>query len=138
MFRKIIHDRDTRFTSEYTKELLKLLGSEQNLSTAYHPQTNGQSEQMNRTVKQYLQIFINYHQNDWKDWLSLAEFSYNNSAHATTKQMPFFLNHGFHPWTGTDSQKEAHNESAHQFATQMKKAHNDAAATLRLANEQAK
>jgi hypothetical protein len=52
--RKIIHDRDTRFMSKYTKDLLKLLDIKQNPSTAYHPQTDGQTERMNQTVEQYL------------------------------------------------------------------------------------
>jgi hypothetical protein len=138
MFKKIIHDRDTRFTSAYTRDLLTLLGSEQNPSTAYHPQTDGQSEQANQMVEQYLQIFINYHQDDWKEWLALAEFSYNNFAHAATKNSPFFLNHGFHPWTGEDSRWEVKNESAAQFTTWMKKIHEDAASALWMANEQAK
>ena len=138
MFKRIIHDRDTRFTSAYTRDLLTLLGSEQNPSTAYHPQTDGQSERMNQTVEQYLRIFIDYHQDDWKEWLALAEFSYNNSMHAATKTTPFFINHGFHPWTGEDSRKEVKNESAAQFATRMKQVHEDAAAALRMANEQAK
>ena len=90
------------------------------------------------TVEQYLRIFIDYHQDDWKEWLALAEFSYNNSAHTATKSSPFFLNHGFHPWTGEDSRREVKNESATQFATRMKKIHEDAASALRMANEQAK
>jgi transposase InsO family protein len=130
MFKKIIHDRDTRFTSAYTRDLLTLLGSEQNPSTAYHPQTDGQSERANQTVEQYLRIFIDYHQDDWKEWLALAEFSYNNSTHAATKNSPFFLNHGFHPWTGEDSRREVKNESAAQFATRMKKIHKDATSAL--------
>jgi len=84
MFKQIIHDHNTRFTSQYNKDLLELLGSEQNLSTAYHPQTDRQSERMNQTVEQYLRIFINYHQDDWKEWLALAKFSYNDSVHVAT------------------------------------------------------
>jgi transposase len=88
--------------SKYTKDLLKLLDIKQNPSTAYHPQTNGQTERMNQTVEQYLWIFMDYRQNDWKEWLALAEFAYNNSEHQATKNTPFFLNYGRHPWTGTD------------------------------------
>jgi len=70
---------------------------------------------MNQTIEQYLHIFINFHQDDWKEWLPLGEFSYNNSPHLTTKQTPFFLNYGHHPWTGTDTHWETQNESASQF-----------------------
>src|SRR5271170_63209 len=139
LFRKVIHDRDTRFTSEYTRELLKALGIDQNISTAYHPQTDGQTERMNQVIETYLRTFINHHQNDWKDWISLAEFSYNNSTHATTKQTPFFVNYGRHPWTGTDIvRQEPKNESAKQFIECMKKTHEEAAEALRLANENTK
>ena len=71
---------------------------------------------MNQTLEQYLHIFIEFCQDDWKEWLSLAEFSYNNSKHAATQQTPFFLNYGQHPWKGDDIRREARNESAGQFA----------------------
>ena len=139
LFHRIIHDRDTRFTSEYTTDLLKALGINQNVSTAYHPQTDGQTERMNQTVETYLRTFISYHQDDWKDWISLAEFSYNNSVHVTTKQTPFFINYGRHPWTGTDViRQENKDETPDQFATRMKKVQEEAAIALRMANEKTK
>jgi hypothetical protein len=58
--------------------LCKLLGIKQNLSTMYHPQTDGQTEQANQQIEEYLQIFINYHQDNWNQWLLLTEFSNNN------------------------------------------------------------
>jgi len=82
------------------------LGTGQNPSTAYHPQTDGQTERMNQTIEQYLCAFINFRQNDWKEWLPLGEFAYNNSTHLATKQTPFFLNYGHHPWMGTDTRWE--------------------------------
>ena len=59
-------------------ELYKLLEIEGNPSTAYHLQTDGQTERMNQEIEQYLRIFVNYKQSDWADWLALAEFSYND------------------------------------------------------------
>ena len=115
--RKIIHDRDTRFMSGFSQELLRLLKIESNPSTAYHPQTDGQTERMNQTIEVYLRAFIGFMQDDWKEWLSLGEFAYNNSKHAATKQTPFFLNYGQQPWTGMDTRRESQNESATQFAT---------------------
>ena len=69
---RIISDRDPRFTSTFTKELCRMLHIDQNISTAYHPQTNGQSKRTNQWLKQYLCIFINFHQNNWNFWLPLT------------------------------------------------------------------
>jgi hypothetical protein len=134
----MIHDRDTRFVSKYITELFGLLGIKQNPSTAYHPQTDGQTERMNQIVEQYLRIFINYRQDDWKEWLPMAEFSYNNSVHAATQQTPFFINYGQHPWTGEDTRREVRNESATEFANRMKKVRQEAKAALRQAAERMK
>jgi hypothetical protein len=76
--------------------LLKLLGIRGNPSTAYHPQTDGQTAQMNQELEQYLRIYVNYQQDDWSEWLSLAEFAYNNQEHSVTKCSPFFANYGRH------------------------------------------
>src|SRR5277367_5976491 len=120
------------------KDLFHLLGTSQNPSTAYHLQTDGQSERMNQTLEQYLRIFVSFRQNNWKEWLSLAEFSYNDSAHAATQQTPFFLNYGQHPWKGDDTRREARTEAAGQFAEKMRKVREDAQAALKQAAEQMK
>jgi transposase InsO family protein len=138
LFRRLIHDRDTRFVSKYIRELFRLLGIEQNPSTAYHPQTDGQTERMNQTIEQYLRAFINFRQDDWKEWLPLGEFAYNDSEHAATKQTPFFINTGQHPWTGIDTRRESRNKSASEFAQKMKQVREDAQAALRLASQKAK
>jgi hypothetical protein len=66
------------------------------LSTAFHPQTNGQTKRINQILEQYLRVFVDYLQDDWYDLLPLAEFSYNNSSPAPTAQTPFYATHGFH------------------------------------------
>jgi len=71
-------------------------------------------------MEQYLQIFINYRQDDWKEWLPLAEFALNDSVHAATRYTPFFLNYGQHPWKGQDTRCESRNESAEAFAKKMR------------------
>jgi hypothetical protein len=76
---------------------------------------------MNQTLEQYLRAFIAYRQDDWKEWLALAEFAYNDSTHAATQQTPFFLNYGQHPWKGLNTRREVRTESATQFADRMKK-----------------
>ena len=68
-----------------------------NLSSGYHTQTDGQAERTNQTLDQYLRCFISYQQDYWADILHFAEFSYNNSIHASTKVTPFYAYTGGHP-----------------------------------------
>jgi hypothetical protein len=65
------------------KDLHRLTGFTINLTTAYHPQTDGQTERINQEVEQYLQLFINHQQTDCAEWLSLAEFSDNDKAQSS-------------------------------------------------------
>ena len=85
------------FTSHFWRRLLELCGIQANSSTAFHPQTDGQTERLNSVLEQYLRIYTDYQQSDWASLLPLAEFSYNNSRHSATTISPFFANYGFHP-----------------------------------------
>jgi hypothetical protein len=69
------------------------------LSSARHAQTNGQSEKMMNTVKQYLRIFCNYNQIDWDEWLWMAEFAYNGTVQASTGITPFQIVYSYQPFT---------------------------------------
>ena len=102
LLRKVISDRGSPFVSKFMKDLCMLLGIERNPSTAYHPQTDGQTERVNQEVEQYLRIFINERQSDWAEWLPMAQFAYNDKVHSSTGQSPFFLNYGQHPYKGTE------------------------------------
>jgi transposase InsO family protein len=93
----MVHDRDTKFISQWATELNRLLGIKQNPSTAYHPQTDGQTERVNQEIEKYLRAFVSYQQDDWTEWLDLAEFAYNDCLHSTTQQTPFYIMHGQHP-----------------------------------------
>jgi hypothetical protein len=73
------------------------MGVKQKLSTAFHPQTDGQTERMNQTLEQYLRIYCNYQQDDWTDHLDSAEFSYNNAKQPSIEHSPFYANYGYHP-----------------------------------------
>ena len=73
---------------------MKKLDVKLNMSTAFHPQTDGQSEILNQILEQYLRIFCMYHQDDWVDLLPFAEFSYNNLLNTSTKMTPFFIVYG--------------------------------------------
>ena len=71
---KILSDRGPQFTSKFIEDLIKVLGTKRTLSMAYHPQTDGQMEQINQEVKAFLQYYMNYQQDDWAEWLLAAEF----------------------------------------------------------------
>jgi hypothetical protein len=94
---KVISDRDTRFTSNFTTELCRILGVKQNISTAYHPQTDGQSERTNQSLEQYLRLFCAQDQSQWSQWLPLAQYTRNSWPSSTTKQSPYDLILGYTP-----------------------------------------
>lgn len=94
LFEIAISNRGSQFASKFTAELAKILGIEICLSTAFHPQTNGQVERMNQELEQYLRMFVEHRQLDWSEWLPTAEFSINNRIVSATKNSSFFLNYG--------------------------------------------
>jgi hypothetical protein len=94
---KVISDRDIHFISKFTMELCQLLGIHQNISLAYYPQMDGASERTNQTLEQYLQIFYGTQQNNWHEWLPLAQYTKNSWPSATTKKTPFNLLIGYTP-----------------------------------------
>jgi hypothetical protein len=95
--RKVISDRDPRFTSGFTTELCKVLGIKQNISSAYHPQTDGQSERANQSVEQYLRLYVNEQQDDWAKWLPMAQYTHNSWKNSTTQRAPYQALIGYIP-----------------------------------------
>ena len=93
----IVTDRGLLFTSKFWSSLCYFLGVKRRLSTAFHPQTDGQTKRQNSTMEAYLRAFVNFEQNDWARLLPMAEFAYNNAKNASTGHTPFELNCGFHP-----------------------------------------
>src|SRR5204862_7314389 len=93
----VVSDRVSIFTSQFWKSLSALMNMKQRLSTAFHPQTDGQTERMNQTLEQYLRIYCNYEQDNWVNLLPLAEFAYNNSHQPSIDCSPFYANYGYHP-----------------------------------------
>jgi len=93
----IITDRGSIFASDLWKDTTKRLGIERRLSTAFHPQTDGQTERTNCTMEQYLRAYVNYQQDNWKELLPMAEFAYNNGYLESIKRTPFFANYGVNP-----------------------------------------
>ena len=101
----IISDRGTQFVSQFWRQLSGRLGIALKASSAFHPETDGQTERMNAMVEQYLRGFMNFAQDDWVDWLPLAEFALNNTTSETIGVSPFFANYGFNPRLGTEPTK---------------------------------
>ncbi|KAF1316914.1 reverse transcriptase, partial [Globisporangium splendens] len=93
---EIVSDRDPRFTAAFWQELFRLLGTQLKMSTADHPQTDGQTERVNRTLEDILRSYAHSFTH-WKECLPLAEFAINNSVHASTRQTPFYVNALRHP-----------------------------------------
>jgi hypothetical protein len=99
MPRKIVSDRDGRFTGNFFKEVTRLMGTRQAFSTAFHPQTDGQTERMNRVLEDMLRHYVGPYHNDWDDYLGLAEFAINNAFQASIQNTPFMMVYGQHPNT---------------------------------------
>ena len=93
----IVSDRDGRFTSKFYRHLAERWGIKLNMSTAYHPQTDGQTEVMNRILEDYLRSYTRFAQDEWDELIAMAEFSMNNSINSSTQETPFYLNYGRHP-----------------------------------------
>ena len=98
--RKILSDRGPQFASKFIEEFTKVLGTKRQLSMAYHPQTDGQTERINQEIGMFLWHYVNYQQNNWADWLAVVKFQYNDKKHVVTGRTPFKLNFGRHSWKG--------------------------------------
>jgi len=98
--REILSNRGPQFASKFMKEFTKALGTKRQLSIAYHPQTDGQTERINQEIGMFLWRYVNYQQDNWMDWLAAAEFQYNDKKHAATGRTLFKLNFRRHSWKG--------------------------------------
>ena len=98
--KKFLNNGELQFALKFIGEFMKALETMRQLSTAYHSQTDRQTERLNQKVGIFLWHYVNYQQNDWMKWLAAAEFSYNDKKHATTGQTLFKLNFGRHTWKG--------------------------------------
>jgi transposase InsO family protein len=92
--KKVISDRGSQFVSGFMKGLYQNLRIEANPSTAYHLQTDGQTERVNQELEEYLRIYVNEQQNDWVDWLPIAQFCHNDRSHSATGFSPFMITTG--------------------------------------------
>ncbi|KAG0155926.1 hypothetical protein PDIDSM_3099 [Penicillium digitatum] len=118
----VVSDRGPQFVAQFWKHLTKRLRITNLLSTAYHPETDGQTERANAVLEQYLRAYVSYLQDDWSEWLPLAEFTANSHYSESTRVSPFYANYGFHPRIGFEpSQPASHpaTRDAEKFATRM-------------------
>ena len=120
------------------KELNNLLEIQMKLSTAYYPQTDGQTERINQELEQYLRVFIDHRQEQWPDWLGMAEFAYNNKIHTATKNSLFKVNYGQDLRMGFEGRRKGKYEAAGKFMEKMRKIQKEAKAALGKAQEEMK
>jgi len=126
----IISDRGPQFVAGLMKELNKMLGIKSKLLTAFHPQTDGQTERVNQELEQYLRMFIDHRQEQWPEWLGTVEFAYNNKAHSSTKTSPFKANYGQDPRMGFEGRKKGKYVGAKKFVEKMREIQEEAKAAL--------
>ncbi len=117
------------------KELYRLLNITPNASTTWHPQTDGQTERVNQEIEKYLRIFVNYRQDDWTDWLPLAEFMHNNQVHSATSKSPFMVLYRRNPRLipNASNYYSISNPAAEEFMTTMSDIHRETCKALQKA-----
>src|SRR6266481_6046361 len=135
---EVISDHRSTFISNFSHELTALLGVKLTPSTSYHPQTDGQTERVNQEIEAYLRVFMSHQQDDWADWLPLAEFAYNNKVHAATRQTLFELNAGQHPCLGVEPTRTSTVEAVDTFVRRLDHAQEEAKAALEQAADDMK
>ena len=133
----IVSDRGPTFASSFFRALCSELGIHSSLSTAYHPQSDGQTERTNQILEQYLRCYLGHLQDDWHDLLPIAQFAYNSTTQSSTQQAPFFLNYGRLP-RGEITPSPTTLPMVNDYLSELKTAQNLAHDTLKKAQERYK
>jgi transposase InsO family protein len=124
----IVSDRGGQFISAFWKEFCKLLGTKLKLSTAFHAQTDGQTEIMNQYIALRLRPYVNYYQDDWSEWLPMIDFANACLFNESTRMSPFFIENGYEPRLSFDwdqiteptlVSERANREDAREFVKRM-------------------
>jgi len=116
--------------SSFGKALMKKLGIEQNLSSAFHPQTDGLSEWKNQWVEQYLQIVTSLHPTDWTEWISIASVVHNNRRNSTTGLSPNQILLGYEPNLNPLKKAVSNNQTVEEHISEMTKRRQEATQAL--------
>ena len=124
-------DRGPQFIVELIKELNRILDIETRLLTTFYLQTDGQTEQMNQELEQYLWFFVDHRQKDWPEWLISAEFTINNKVHSATKVSLFMVNYGRELRMEGNIRKEGKVEKAIEFVEKIKRVQKEAGVALK-------
>uniref|UniRef100_A0A0W0FG09 Reverse transcriptase-rnase h-integrase n=1 Tax=Moniliophthora roreri TaxID=221103 RepID=A0A0W0FG09_MONRR len=133
---RIISDRDPRFAAEVFQEMGRQLSIKHSMSTAFHPQTDGETERVNQEVEVYLRAFCAKEQTRWKEYLPLAEFAHNNRTHSVLKKSPFFMMMGYHPRPLPMVFERTTIPSVEERLQELKRVREETASLLELARQQ--
>ena len=135
----IVSDRDGRFTGTFWSELFNLLGSHLNISSSYHPQTDGQTERFNGMLEEYLRHFVNANQKNWPQLLDVAQFCFNSQKSSSSNKSPFEVVNGQQPlFPHTVDEYRGRNPRAFNFTKDWKKTTEIARAYLEKASKRMK
>src|SRR5467141_471993 len=121
----VTSDRGMEFVSHFFRSLGTALDMKLHFTSRYHPEGDGQTEQTNQTLEQYLRVYCNYQQDNWSELLPLAEFTYNNTPSATTSITPFLANKGYHPNLTVNPEHDLTSAHAHDFVTNLDELHQE-------------
>ena len=126
----IVSDRGSTFVSRFTKDLWKQLSVQPRPSTAYHPQTNGQTERANQELEQYLRFYCNYAQDNWSMLLPFAQYVMNSRFHQSIQNTPYNLMFGFTPvWKPLDA-VDSTNPASQELSASLQQARSDAVTAM--------
>ncbi|KAF8700886.1 hypothetical protein RHS03_06602, partial [Rhizoctonia solani] len=132
---RTISDRGTTFTGKFLRALYQRLGVKPSFSSAYHPESDGQTERVNQFIEFYLRLYVAADHLDWASWLPLAEYAYNNAKHSATGKTPFELVFGWNP-VMNPSNIPANVPEANHVAETLAQKWKEAEAALRMSKEQ--
>ena len=121
----VTSDHGTEFVSHFFRSLGKPLDMRLHFTSGHHPEGDGQTERVNQTLEQYLQMYCNYQQDNWSGLLPLAEFAYNNAPNATTGVSPFFANKGYHPNLTIHPERDLTSSRAREFTVDLDELHSE-------------